>query len=132
MKKIIKLFFTSLVLLLVGICCISLSSCTAENTVQHNLLQDTGNFKTYRKITIINLRSDKVLMEFEGYLTTKLDSEGDVNIMIKTAPDTYQLHYVRLADEVTYLSEQLDNTYTDPYHWRISIYAIIPDLNNPE
>ena len=125
MKKI-KLL---LVLIISCLFVFSLTSCRKENTVQYNLLKETSDFKTYRKITVINLRSDKVLMEFEGYLTTKLDSEKDVNIMILTGPDKYQLHYVRLADEITYLCEQLDNTTTDPYHWKISIYAILPDVS---
>ena len=126
MKKIFKLLLLVCAAL---ICVLPLSSCVAkESTVQHNLLNETGNFKTYRKITVINLRSDKVLMEFTGYLTSKLDNEGDVNIMILVGPDKYQLHYVRLADEITYLSEQIDNTSTDPYHWEINIYAILPDV----
>ena len=129
MKKIL------LSILLVFVMLFGLTSCKfstqpKENTVQHNLLKETGDFKTYRKITVINLRSDKVLMEFEGYLTTKLDSEKDVNIIIMTGPDKYQLHYVRLADEITYLCEQVDNTSTDPYHWEISIYAIWPEFKN--
>lgn len=123
MKKLFLVFSLMFVVLF------GLTSCEAkENVIQHNLLNETGNFKTYRKITIINLRSDKVLMEFKGYLTSKLDEEGDVNIMIMVAPDKYQLHYVRLADEITYLSEQIDNTSTDAYHWEINIYAILPEV----
>ena len=133
MKKFLKYLFSGLfVLLLVFTCCVSLTGCRAEDVIQHNLLVDTGNFKTYRNIKVINVRSDKVLMEFEGYLTSKIDSEGDVNIMIKTGPDTYKLHYVRLAQEITYISEQLENTHTDPYHWKITIYAVIPQVSNPE
>ncbi len=127
MKKIFIL------LVLVILSCITLTSCgePAEDNVQHNLLQDTGNFKTYRNIKVINLRSGEILMEFEGYLTSKLDSEGDANIIIRTGKDEYQLHYVRLANEITYISQQLDYTYTDPYHWKISIYATIPTISNP-
>lgn len=124
MKKLL------LSILLVFIMLFGLTSCKKEQQVQHNLLKETGDFKTYRRITVINLRSDKVLMEFEGYLTTLLDDEKDVNIMIMVGPDKYQLHYVRLAGEITYLCEQIDNTSTDPYHWEISIYAIWPEFNN--
>ena len=120
-KKIILILLFVFVLL-------GLTSCRQEDQVQRNLLKQTADFQTYRKITVINLRSDKVLMEFEGYLTTKIDSEGDVNIMIMTGPNTYKLHYVRLADEICYLSEQLENSTTDPYHWEIRIYAIIPEI----
>lgn len=123
MKRVLMLLCV-VVLMIFG-----LSSCEAkEVNVQHNLLNETGNFKTYRKITVINLRSDKILMEFKGYPTSKLDEEGDVNIIIMVGPDKYQLHYVRLANEVTYISEQLDNTTTDPYHWEVNIYAILPDV----
>lgn len=129
MKKIIKIF--ALVLfIMVGMA--SLSSCRAEDIVQHNLLRDTGNFKTYRKITVINLRSGEILMEFEGYLTSKLDNEGDVNIIIRVAEGEYQLHYVRLADEVTYLSEQLDTTPSSPYYYKVTIYAPYPRFDYPQ
>lgn len=122
MKKIFSLIVVLIFVLMLGSCG------PKEDQVQKNLLRETGNFETYRKITVINVRSDKILMDFEGYLTTKLDSEGDLNIMIMVGPKTYQLHYVRLANEITYLSEQLDNTSTDPYHWKINIYAILPDI----
>lgn len=129
MKKI-KLF---LIILLMGLG-LSLASCgtitTApkEDVIQKNLNRQTGNFETYRKITVINLRSDKVLMEFIGYLTTKIDSEGDVDIMIMTGPNQYKMHYFRKAPEITYLSEQLENSTTDPYHWEINIYAVVPGI----
>lgn len=128
MRRIKKVLLTIALTVWVGLGVCLLTGCRREDTVQHNLLKETGDFKTYRKITVINLRSDKILMEFEGYLTTKLDSEKDVNIMILIGPDKYQLHYVRLADEVTYVCEQLDNTTTDPYHWRVSVYAVLPDV----
>lgn len=102
-----------------------------ENKVQYNLLQDTGNFKTYRKITVINLRTSEILMEFEGYLTSKIDSEGDANIMIRISEGEYQLHYVRLAPEITYISEQLDITPSSPYYFKISVYVPYPKIENP-
>ena len=67
-------------------------------------------------------------MEFEGYLTSKRDSEGDLNIIIRVGENEYQLHYVRVAPKITYLSEQITNTTTDPYHWKINVYATVPDV----
>ena len=122
MKKMLLCLILCIGLLL------GLTSCREMNQVKHNIIWETDNFKTYRKITVINLRSDKILMDFEGYLTTTIDTEGDVNIIIKIAENAYKLHYVHLADEIVYLSEQLENTHTDPYHWEIRIYAILPDI----
>jgi hypothetical protein len=130
---IMKRLFKTLSIILVGVLTLfSLTSCItttpAENQIQKNVLRDIGNFKTYRNIKVINLRSGIVLMEFEGYLTSKKDLEGDLNIIIMVGKDSYQLHYVRLAPEITYLSEQIDNTTTDPYHWKINVYATVPDV----
>ena len=134
MKLFLKRFFGCLAILFLGVGCVfGLSSCRAEDQVQRNMMQDIGNFKTYRRITVINLRSNIVLMEFEGYITTKLDSEGDVNILIKVGPDKYQLHYVRLADEICYLSEQLDvSEGVGPYHHKITFYVPIPEASRAE
>ena len=128
-----KRLFKTLAIILVGVLTlVSLTSCIittpAENQIQKNVLREIGNFKTYRNIKVINLRSGIVLMEFEGYLTSKRDSEGDLNIIIMVAKDEYQLHYVRTAPEITYLSEQITNTTTDPYHWKINVYATVPDV----
>ena len=130
--KIFKRLLLVFLFILTGAGILTLSSCNAEDVVQHNLLKDTGNFKTYRTITVINLRSGERLMEFEGYLTSKLDEEKDLNIMIKVGPDQYQLHYVRLAPEITYLSQQLDVTPSSPYYYKVSIFAPYPVVSNPE
>ena len=129
----IKKILMILSLFFVGLFCFStLTSCSpAEDKIQRNLLRDIGNFQTYRKITVINLRSGEILMEFEGYLTSKLDSEKDLNIMIRISEGEYQLHYVRLATEITYLSEQLDVTPSSPYYYKISIYVPYPKVENP-
>lgn len=118
--------FLGMLMVLVGL--VTLCSCRTEDTVQNNLLRQTGNFQTYRKISVINLRSDKILMEFEGYLTTKIDGDKDVDIMIMIGPGQYKLHYVHLADEVVYVCEQLENSTTDPYHWEIRIFVVAPDI----
>ena len=130
--KIFKRLLLVFLFILTGVGILTLSSCKAEDIVQNNMLRDIGNFKTYRNITVINLRSGERLMEFEGYLTSKLDSEDDLNIMIKVGPDLYQLHYVRLAPEITYISQQLDTTPSSPYYYKISIFAPYPVVSNPE
>lgn len=121
MKKLLAVLVLMVsVVLLVG--------CNEAQQVNDNLRRQEANFEVYRQVTVINLRSDKILLEVEGYLHIKIDSDGDLNITIMVAPNTFKLHYVSLAGEVVYVSEQLENTTTNPYHWELRIFAITPDI----
>lgn len=121
MKKILVLFVLMFAVLF-------LAGCNEAGQVNENLRNQERNFEVYRRVTVINLRSDKILLEVEGYLHIKIDSDGDLNVTIMTGPKQYKLHYVSLAGEVVYVSEQLVNSTTDPYHWELRIFAITPDV----
>lgn len=121
MKKI----FTVLTVLFMAL---ALVGCQTASTVNQNLRNQEANFQVYRKVTVINLRSDKILLEVEGYLHIKIDADGDLNVTILTAPGQYMLHYASLGEGVVYVSEQTVNSHTDPYHWEIRIFAIVPDV----
>ena len=122
MKKVIVVF------MLVVMCLVLLSACNDADTIQHNISQKSDNFETYRKVTVINLRSDKILLEVEGYLSIKDSSEKELAIIIMTAPSQYKMHYVYTGSEVVYLVEQTENTTTDPYHWSIRIHAVVSEI----
>lgn len=111
---------------------LALTGCDKSDQVNYNLDRQANAFETYRKMTLVNLRSDKVLMEVEGYFSLS-NSESDnaqseLSITIKTGPKTYQRHYCYIGGEVCYLVEQLDNSYTDPYHYEIRMYWTWPDV----
>lgn len=122
MKKLFVLFVLILTLVL-------LVGCSEAGQINGNLRTQEANFEIYRQVTVINLRSDKILLEVEGYLHIKIDDDGDLNITIMTGPKQYKLHYVSLGGEVVYVSEQLENATTDPYHWEVRIFAITPDVD---
>lgn len=122
MKKI-------LAVLILIISMVALTGCNEADMVNSNLRTQEANFEIYRQVTVINLRSDKILLEVEGYLNIMIDDDGDLNITIMTGPKQYKLHYVSLAGEVVYVSQQLESSSTDPYHWEIRIFAITPDIN---
>lgn len=117
-------------MLLVGT--FSLTGCLGDDeayNVQHNIKEDADNFNTYRKVTVINLRSDKILLEIEGFISIKDSTENELAIIIQTGKNQYKMHYVYTGSEIVYLVEQLENTHTDPYHWKIRIFAVTPDFD---
>lgn len=112
----------------------SLSGCNKANNIQYNIQQQADNFKTYRKFTAVNLRSDKVLMTAEGLLAVK-DSDksedgtvSELAIIIKTGEDSYKMNYLYLGGEIVYLVEQTENSTTDPYHWEIHLFGVLPEV----
>ena len=104
------------------------TSCNAASNVQYNISQQSDNFETYRVVTVVNLRSDKVLLQVEGYISIKDSTTDELAIIIKTGKDEYKMHYVYLGSEVVYLVEQKEASDTDPYHWEIRLFAVIPDI----
>ena len=115
-------------LIIVIVLVFTLMGCNEAGQINDNLRKQEANFEIYRQVTVINLRSDKILLEVEGYLHIMIDEDGDLNITIQTGPNQFKLHYVSLAGEVVYVSQQIENATTSPYHWEIRIFAITPDI----
>lgn len=106
----------------------SLTECNKANNIQYNISQQTDNFKAYRKSTAINLRSDKVFMTAEGLIAIKNSADDELAIIIKISENDYKMNYLFLGGEVVYLIEQTENSSTDPYHWEIHLFGIVPDI----
>lgn len=117
-----------LIVLVVFFSLFMFTSCNAAANVQYNISQQSDNFETYRVVTVVNLRSDKVLLQVEGYISIKDSTTDELAIIIKTGKDEYKMHYVYLGSEVVYLVEQKEVSNTDPYHWEIRLFAVIPDI----
>lgn len=118
-----------LVLLVLVLGLVGLTGCNKAENIQYNIRQESDNFETYRRVTVINLRSDKVLLTVEGYISIKDSAENEIAIIIRTAPKEYMMHYVYTGPEVVYLVEQMKPSNTDPYHWEIKIFATWPDVD---
>lgn len=112
----------------------SLVGCNKADNIQRNIRLQADNFETYRKFTAVNLRSDKVLMTAEGLLAIKnsdTNNDGTVSelaIIIKTGEDSYKMNYLFLGGEIVYLIEQTENSTTDPYHWEIHLFGVVPEV----
>jgi len=106
----------------------SLTGCKASHVVNYNLRSQADNFSIYRRFTAMNLRNNYKLLEVEGYLAIENDKDDDINITIRTGEDSYLLNYVHMKSEwTTYMVEQTENSHTDPYHYEVHWFAIVPD-----
>ena len=128
-KEFIKVLAITIAVVFTGIFFSVSSGCNDAQMVQHNIARKSDRFDTYRKVTVLNLRSDKILLEIEGVLSIQNTEGNELAVIIKVSEKEYKMHYVYLAPEVVYLVEQVENTNTDPYHWYIRIHAIIPEFD---
>ena len=123
MKKIIVLIPIILLFVLV------VAACTPATTATHNVKYDADNFKLYRRITAINLRTDNVLFEIEGFFSYENEMDGDLSIIMEVGDNEYKRHAVRMTEGTSYVVEQLEASEFSPYSWKIRIYATYPDID---
>ena len=116
MKK--KLLLTMLLILSL----FALSSCRESETVTYNLRREADDFNVRRRITVLNTRTDTPMMQITGLLAIKVDSDGDLNIVIEKAPGEYVLNYAHLSQDTTYIVEQIETKEVSKYQYEIVFY----------
>lgn len=99
-----------------------LASCTESDRVRHNLKREADDFNVRRRITVLNTRTDKPMMQITGLLSINLDDDGDLNITIEKAPGEYVLNYAHLSQDTTYIVEQIETKEVSKYQYEIIFY----------
>ena len=97
-----------------------LTGCTEASRVSYNVSQEAENFKVFRRVTVINARSDELILELDGFFSIEVDEEDNqLEIVCQTGKDTYQKHFIGLNDWTIYTVEDLGGAVVDPYHYEI-------------
>ena len=60
------------VLLMALLLCMAFTGCAEVNQVSNNISQEADNFNVTRKLTVVNARTDTILLELTGLQHTKL------------------------------------------------------------
>ena len=120
MKKIV-----ALVVVLISMCIIFVG-CSEADKVNANISKQADYFETERKITVYNARTDKIILETEGYMSISNNSTRELVVTCKIGPDTYKKNYVYLNDYTMYVVEDITGTHTDPYHYKMYFHTEFP------
>ena len=117
-------------LILVAVClCTCLVGCTKADNVNHNLSQAADNFQVTRKITVYNARTDMIILEMEGNMSLSNNTTNELVVTCMTGPSQYKKNYVYLNEQVIYVVEDITDTVTDPYHYKVHFYTALPDID---
>lgn len=113
MKKIIALLLAVVVLL---------TGCTSASRVNHNLSRQANEFNIYRKITVMNMRTDKVVLTVEGYMALTNNDDNELVVTIQTGENKYYKDYIYLNEWTCYIMEQTEPTSTNRYFYEIVVF----------
>ena len=73
-----------------------------------------------RKLTVLNARTDTILLELTGTFALKNNSDNELEVIIETAEGKYQKDYVFLNDYTMYVVEDISGAEVDKYHYEIN------------
>ena len=103
----------------------TLCGCSEASRVRRNLNQEADNFNIQRRITVLNARTDKVLLEMEGTFSLSNNSDSELVVTCEVGEGKYQKHYIYLNSYTLYVVEDISGADVDPYHYELNI---IPEM----
>lgn len=117
--------------LILAIIFISITGCDSATTVSDNLSKEANEFKVKRRITFVNLRTNEYLFQVTGNCSVKggrSDTNREVQLICRIGEDKYQKHFLYIADETTYVVEQLEYSDVSRYDYEFIFRpeAIVP------
>lgn len=100
--------------------CVTLTGCTESEQVSYNISQEADNFNVTRKLTVINARTDTILLELIGTFSLSNNSANELEIICEVADGKYQKHFVYLNEYTLYVVEDISGADVDKYHYEIN------------
>lgn len=108
------------VLLMALLVCMAITGCTEANQVSNNISQEADNFNVTRKLTVVNARTDTILLELTGTFALKNSTANELEVIIETEEGKYKKDLVYLNDYTMYVVEDVSGADVDKYHYEIN------------
>lgn len=119
----------AILLIVCFIMAVMLCGCSEADKVNANMSKQAGYFECERKIVVYNARTDKVILECEGYMSISNNASGELVVTVKTGANTYKKNYIYLNTYTLYTVEDITGTHTDPYHYKMIFHTeVLPDV----
>lgn len=125
MKTIKKI----VIIVIIVLCMTGCSS--SAHTVSYNISRESDEFKVKRRITFVNLRTGDYLFTMTGKCSIQGGSgslNDELEVVCRIGEDKYQKHLLYLAQETTYIVEQIEDADVSRYDYEFIFRpeAIIP------
>ena len=100
---------------------VSMTGCVDEATVvSYNVSKEADNFNVVRRLTVINTRTDKCILQMTGKMSLE-DVENGLAVLVEIdrAKGIYQKHWVYLNRDTTYTVEDLNGVSVSKYDYEL-------------
>lgn len=123
-----------------------LSGCDSQAmVVSQNVSKEADNFNVTRRLTVINSRSDKIVLSMVGKMSIE-DVENGIAVLVEVDRDKaiYQKHYIYLNEWTMYTVEDVNGVGVSKYAYemefmpqqvipvRITAHELVQDLKDLE
>lgn len=124
MKNIKKIVAIVLILIMALTFC----SCRESERVSYNISKEADNFNVVRRLTVLNARTDTILLEMTGRFALSNNSANELVIICETAQGEYKKNYVYLNDYTLYVVEDISGSEVSPYQYEVNFLPQMLDL----
>lgn len=115
MKNIKKLF--AVVVIAVILC-----GCGRQaNRVSYNISKQADNFNVMRRLTVMNTRTDKCLLQMTGRFSVQNEGNNELSVIVEIdrKRGIYQKHFVYLNEWTSYTVEDLNGVQVSKYDYEM-------------
>lgn len=127
-KKLAKIVCVCLALFVMSVA--TLVGCDSEAShVSYNISKEADNFNVTRRLTVINSRSDKCVLQMTGKISIEDVTDGiAVLVEIDRKKGIYQKHYIYLNEWTMYTVEDVSGVGVSKYAYEMEFMpqSIVP------
>lgn len=126
MRNIIRCVSIFIIIIIMGFIAISLTGCTEADKVSQNIAKEADNFNVYRRVVIINTRTDKPEFEVIGKMSIEVNAKR-LNIIVEEGGKYYK-HIINLTNNNMYIVEDLGGSNVNQFKYEINYIpeSIVP------
>lgn len=104
----------------------SLCGCRQSDRVSYNVSKEADSFNVVRRLTVINTRTDQILLQMTGTFAIKTDSGNkELDIICELEDGSYQKHFVYLNEWTTYVVEDISGSDVSKYSYELNFLPMV-------
>lgn len=93
---------------------------TQASKVSYNLSKEADNFNITRRLVVMNVRDNTIIMQAIGKISITADTaDNQLEIIAETAPGVYEKNFIGLNPYITYTVEQCDPAIVSQYGYEL-------------
>lgn len=91
------------------------------NKVSYNISKQADNFNVMRRLTVMNTRTDKCLMQMTGRFSIRNEGNNELSVIVEIdrKRGIYQKHFVYLNEWTSYTVEDLNGVQVSKYDYEL-------------